>query len=304
VIPLVLIGYAVFLWIDKDLNDDPALKGHIRHIQNIRNGSSIEGLVFGGSNGVYSLSAQLLSSQFGIRWYNASVKNEMHTVKRYNDFIGDLANSIDRTKVKYVIYSSQLPYVLGNIAEHSSTKVEKVDGLGIKPKKNPLRYIFGIEAKMSIRAYIKSLKRPKKPNPEHLDEFGDLVFKNFRCEYKKQPNPQREKEDISADFLAKQAVFLGSIFPYASIFIVLPSEYYGGKAFDDRVWQQNLQSKFYHVLSQKHQLKDAAVKIIVQPPYLSAAQICNGQEHANEQGRIWRTRNLIDFIGPRLLSQR
>jgi len=304
-IPLVIVAYAVFVWIDQDRNDDPVIKEHIRQI---KKSSSVEGIVFGGSNGLYSLSAQLLTSHFGVRWYNASINAEMHRVDRYNDFIRDLATNIDRKKVKYVVYSSQFPYLSGSISVHESTKIEKVNGLGIKPKKSLLAYILGINYdKMSLVSYIMNIYRnqhAKILRQEHLDEFGDLIFENFKCEFDGRTNHEREEEDISAEFLTKQAIFFSSVFPYASIFIVLPSEYYGENKFDDTVWEQDLQEKFYNALSQKHRFKAAAVKIVVQPPYASAGQICNRQEHANEQGRLWRTRNLIDFIAPFVVTQK
>jgi hypothetical protein len=38
------------------------------------------------------------------------------------------------------------------------------------------------------------------------------------------------------------------------------------------------------------------MKIIFQPPFSSIAQVCNSRYHANEDGRLWRTRNLVESM--------
>src|SRR5262249_23994550 len=104
-IPLVIVAFAVFLCIDHNRHVNIAYIRH--HIQNIQNGGGVDGLVFGGSNGFYSLSAETLSYYTGMKWHNASMQNEVLTGMRV---IQDFATGIDRTKVKYVVYSGVLPY--------------------------------------------------------------------------------------------------------------------------------------------------------------------------------------------------
>src|SRR5262245_57843315 len=130
VIPLVIVGYGVFLLIDYSHNDpvDPANRHHIQTIQKI---GGIDGLLFGGSKAVYSLSAEFLSHYMEIKWYNASVALELGTIKRHKNFIHDLSARIDRTKVRYVVYSSILPYSAGAIAR---LKSRENLGIRIKPK--------------------------------------------------------------------------------------------------------------------------------------------------------------------------
>jgi hypothetical protein len=106
---------------------------------------------------------------------------------------------------------------------------------------------------------------------------------------------EREDVDVSADFLVDQAVFYASVFPNASMFIVLPSEYYGVARFDDSIFEQDLRTKFYGLLRQKYHF-EGMVKIIFQPPYPSITQVCDNQRHADEDGRVWRTKNLIESI--------
>jgi hypothetical protein len=291
-IPLVLLAYAVFIWIDhvhaaREYEHESDVK---LHMQNFKNGRSVDALVFGGSNAVYSLSAEYLSYNTGLKWYNASLVGELDTSDRYNNFVRELSARIDRTKVRYVVYSSAFPYLPGLIDFQAKKGLK---GIGIKPSGSVLGYIV---------RYISG----DVPTYDSLrtNSFGDLVFESVKCAFnKKSPKHQREEEDTSAAFLVDKAIFFASIFPNASILIVLPSEYYGVASFDDSIFEQDLRTKFYGLLRQKYHFEGMA-KIIFQPPYSSITQVCDNESHADEDGRVWRTRNLIESIRATVAYQR
>jgi hypothetical protein len=287
VIPLVILAYGVFLLIDHGHRNpvDAASRDHIQSIQKI---GRIDGLLFGGSNSKYSLSAEALSYSMGTNWYNASVMGEFGNSERYKNFIRDLSAFIDRTKVRYVVYSTIAPYHTGIIAWYKSRDL----GKGIKPKISVLRYTRHHLFRDSSQRNRSDSDFPQ-PN-----RFGDAVFENENCDFttKSVVKHQREDEDISVEFLVDYAIFLASLFPNASILIVLPSEYYDGAlSFDDSLFEQTLRTKFYSVLDAKYS-KNTIIKIIFQTPYSSITQVCDLPFHANEDGRRWRTRNLIEFM--------
>jgi hypothetical protein len=274
VIPLVIVAYGVFLLIDH--NNQVNGRDHIQSIQKI---GSIDGLVFGGSNAMYGLSAEFLSYYTGIKWHNASVLAELGTIQQHKSFIEALSARIDRTKVRYVVYSTIAPNQTGVIARsQSSTNL----GITIKPKISALGYIRHQPFSDSGFRYYKR------------NIFGDMVFENEACDFTAVAKHEREDEDISTDFLVDYTIFFASLFPNASILIVvpsaLPSAYYGALSFDDSRFEENLRTKFYNVLKRKY-FKNTNVKIIFQPPYSSVTQVCD-----TEGGRLWRTRNLIEFI--------
>ena len=291
-IPLVVVAYAVFLWIDHGLIRHPDIK---IHMQNIKNIGGVDGLVFGGSNAIYSLSAETLSNFTGVKWYNASVTAELNNIRKHKNFIEDFSARIDRMKVRYVVYSTLLPYEIGKIAVLESDKSEKkIESIRIKPKN-------------SVLADIKSLKS-RNEGPRR-NGYGDIVFdERVRCDFSDshathEDGAEREDIDIAVDFLVDMANFFYSVFPYASIYIVLPSEYYGRLSVDDLIFGQTLRTKFYDFLP----VTNSMVKIIFQPPYSSIAQVCflagTADAHANEDGRLWRTRNLIEFMVDTLQQQ-
>jgi hypothetical protein len=279
--------YAVFLCINHNRNVN--ISDIKQEILDIQKTVGVNALLFGGSNAYYSLSAETISYYTGMKWYNASMDSEVVTGTR---IIHDLtARIIDRTQVKYVIYSSILPYTIGGLASY--TLDEKVIGEGIKPDR-------------SILAYIRnggSIIYPRKLDVRN--GFGDIVFDRVKCHFTADNQLIHEREetgisleslfDKSLEALIDKTIYFASIFPNASILIVLPSGYYGGLIFDDQVFGQDLQTKFYDALSKKYS-KKSRVKIIVQPPYLSITQLCDSPWHANEEGRSWRTQNLIWFM--------
>jgi hypothetical protein len=279
-IPLVVVAYAVFLWIDHNDND-PYWEPKV-HIKNIKNIGRVDGLVFGGSNAVYSLSAESLSYFTGVKWYNASVRGELDNVERHKNFIKDFSAGLDRTKVRYVVYSSHLPYEIGEIAAFKYSE-KKINLAAIKPKKSVLQY---------VRQYIENMNEIPQRN-----SYGDLVFDDrAKCNFSetRATTHVREDIDIAVDFLVDMAIFFTSVFPNASIQIVFPSEYYG-LSFDDSIFEQTLRTKFYGFLREKY-LTNSIVKIVFQPQYPSIEQVCYTGAHANEDGRLWRTRNLIESM--------
>ena len=277
VIPLLLVAYAVFLCIDHYRNVLIAdIKHHIEGIQNV---GSVDGFVFGGSNGYYSLSAETLSNYTGTKWYNASMDSELVSGTRV---IQDLSTHIDRMRVKYVVYSSILPYTTGRLTSYTTDI--KVGGEGIKPFR-------------SILSYINNGISLTSRNAEMRNGFGDIVFDAIKCDFTADNDFHFvHGRDISVASLVDKAIYFASIFPNASILIVLPSIYYGGGLiFDEGISDQTLETKFYSVLSEKY-FQNSMVKIIVQPPYASITQVCDSPWHANKDGRVWRTQNLIEFM--------
>jgi hypothetical protein len=275
-IPLVIVAYAVFLWIDHNRDHD---YGDIEfHIQNIKNIGRVDGLLFGGSNATYGLSAESLNYFTGVKWYNASVTEELRNIERHKSFIEDFSARIDRMKVRYVVYSSRIPYVIGMIDAFRSDNSENKNGLGIKPKK-------------SVLQYFKNMNEIPRRN-----SYGDRVFDDrVVCDFSENHAPREgetkhEDIDIVVDFFVDMATFFKSVFPYASIQIIIPSEY--NESFDES-YRQTLRTKFYGTLPE---MTNAMVKIIFEPRFSSIAQLCDTHYHANKDGRLWRTRNLVEFM--------
>src|SRR5262249_4076440 len=145
------------------------------------------------------------------------------------------------------------------------TEQKRENGEGIKPLRSVLD---------SIVQYIswrlrQASRRSQQDNLRDIvferqrDSFGDIVFESVQCAFAGNSVHQREEVDISAHFLAEKAIFFASVFPNASILIVLPSEYYGFVSFDDSIFEPNLREQFFGLLRQKYHF-GGMVEIIFQ----------------------------------------
>src|SRR5262249_2952301 len=152
-----------------------------------------------------------LSYFTGVKWYNASVREELNDITRYKNFVKDFSARIDRMKVRYVVYSTLSPYQTQRIGFFRSDKSRiKIKGLAVKPKKSFLAYI-------------------NHRNIEDIPQrngYGDLIFDDrVKCDFSeshatREREAEREDIDIAVDFLVDMANFFSSVFPNASIQIV------------------------------------------------------------------------------------
>ena len=94
-----------------------------QHAINLSNIDDIDCLILGGSNAVFSLSAEQMSNESNLTCYNLSLLNEGFSDGAYFNFIRNLP--IERTEIKSVIYSSVYPLTRKNFVrrlEHNKTQ--------------------------------------------------------------------------------------------------------------------------------------------------------------------------------------
>jgi hypothetical protein len=148
------IGYAAFLVWDHVSYDDDGRQAVVdQHVANVQSVGQPAGLIVGGSNGYFSLSAAQLSAQRRERWYNASIINAGFTDQNFRSFIGMLARSMDPHQVKTIVYSSPDFYYRGATLARTSSDVSIS---GRKP--------FNLRPYLSMAGHAKASARC---NPQH-----------------------------------------------------------------------------------------------------------------------------------------
>ena len=111
VIPIMVGAYCLFLWWDDQNFSDFGRRDILsRHYENLAELETIDGIIVGGSNAYYGISAGLISQKLDEDWYNASLIMEGFSYANYNSFVSDIAAQIDTANVNNVIYSTVLPY--------------------------------------------------------------------------------------------------------------------------------------------------------------------------------------------------
>lgn len=293
IIPFTIVAYIIFILWEHTLYDD-ANRSQIAqtHINNIHSGTPINGLILGGSNAVYSLSAERLGKSMGGAWYNTALINEGFSDRNYEVFINDIANLIDVAGISTVIYSTMQPYRLGEIKKREAIAVD-ISGhpyLQIKPTRRVLFYLNSLMKHVTTPHFTYPL-----PN-----KFGDFEFNQFNCIFLIE-NATRERDAVAVivPFLIERTLFFAAKFPNAKIMITLPSEIYGTNTPLDNGFDEILRNQFNETLRRLPPSTSERVFLILQPPFPSVGYVCDGQNHANQNGRNWRTddlsRNLMNL---------
>ena len=103
-IPLILVLYIAFRIAEWQYFDDGGrLEIAEQHFINLSNQNDINCLILGGSNAVFSLSAEQMSRDDDLNCYNASLLNEGFSDLAYFEFINSAP--INRMEITYIFYS-------------------------------------------------------------------------------------------------------------------------------------------------------------------------------------------------------
>jgi hypothetical protein len=286
-IPISILTYGLYLLYDHlQWYDSTILPVVEAHKKNLRRISALDGIVFGGSNCVYSISAELIGKKLGEKWYNACVQGE-GAGENYEEIILDLTRTIDRSEVDTVIYSTQIPYVKGGIERASIKSSRDKATVTIKPRRSIASRIYEFLTSDGIVEGRKSLPLPNK--------FGDQDFKNGECKFDEIEKAHREPVDKVVEFLLARFSFFASQFRNASVIIAPASEYYGEK-FDSSAFESAVSVKLAAMINQNTALSHRKISLVFQPPFPDESFVCDDRSHANDRGRVWRTLDLMDRI--------
>ena len=284
------IAYFLFLVWDHKNYDFLGQKTVVdSHLKNVQDRKHFDGLIIGGSNSSFSLSATELSIALGERWYNASLMNEGHSNNNSNNFIKDIGRLIERDSVKHIVYSSMYIMRPSDIEQRNNKSVSVYGSrpLSLKPYRSALSYLREHALGENHIVY-------PRPTPQ-----GDFNFAAYRCRPSSAgpTSPRTVPDDTVANFLSEGLRQIHHTFPNARIFIVIPSELeLGESALDVRTAAKELQQKLVDIIHVSPDLAGLSFQVIAQPDFTSAKQVCDSVLHANEQGRHWRTTDLLSQL--------
>jgi len=288
IIPILLGSYTIYLYIDHNSYQDNGRYETVNtHLTQIRETKHIDSYIFGGSNSYYSLSANILSTKTNQRWYNASLLHEGFSIKNYQNFLLEISTIVDKKSIKNIVYSSITPYREGRY-----DKIVTLDNIAINGQRDiglkPQQYAFDYLTKNKNKNNNEFKKEPTK--------YGDIDFNKLTCNLKSRNlNIEREKIKTTIIFLINQTLFLAKTFPNASLFIVLPSEFYETDT-PNNDYNNLVKNSFTEEWNSIQEFKNRRVKLIIQPPFSNIDMICDGKHHANKKGRIWRTQHLLTMM--------
>jgi hypothetical protein len=294
-IPSLLIFYLLFRFLEWNLSIEDANKKEYLinyHYKNVENIENINGLVLGGSNSMFSISAEQLSKNYNNAWYNLSILAEGFSYKNYWKFVDRSINFNQKNNIKTIIYSSVAP--LRNDGRiYSSPSVS----YGIEGDTR-----FKLVGNTSVASYLKEFLtkgtwKYEEKNWPVPNMYGDFNFNLYECDNKSLGGSYEVEEDLQllTKWVISQLENIRSIFPVAHIYFVLPSEYYlsgFSKTKNDILLETlNRSVKVY-----KESYNDLNVSLIIQKPFENIEFMCEGKHHTNNKGRLYRTTDLINKI--------
>lgn len=246
------------------------------------------GLILGGSNALYSLSAEILSQGSGIRWYNLALPQEGYGWGNYVAWLRHYPNS-GRDSVEVVVYSSIDFFVKGRAGAGRGAKanVRGESDLGYRPT-------------LSLGSRVLRLIRDFDPQKSALavsPTTGDLAEASYHCGGALRTMPlQLEDVDVSVSMLREREKNIKEIFPKARVVFVTPSYFPGGAGGESMLpevialWADRVKNSWVGDFPPR------GVSLAVQPPYPGRGMICDAIHHASIEGRDWRSKDLLREI--------
>ena len=209
-IPLLIFLYIFFLlWEHKHNSAYADRKAYSLKLQDVvLNSDKIDGIILGGSNTIFGLSARKLSQELQSNWVNLSLLNEGYSDNNYNDFISETISKPKRESVSNV--------VLGTITINRKGRIQarEKSELNLIGKKS-----FDLLPDRNLAGFLKSIFINKeKSNYPIPDDYGDFNFEEFNCDISGQSIKYiAEDIDIIEESLSKRFSKINSLFPNAKV---------------------------------------------------------------------------------------
>jgi hypothetical protein len=241
----------------------------------------IEGIIIGGSNAMWGISAKQLSNQTGIKFYNLSMHSNGVNYQNYFEYLEKSFQTKDANEVKYIFWSTIHAIHEPPWNDFDRDIAGRLRLSKMIPNKSLLGYTY---AKLINQEQILF---------EVTKEFGDFDFKNFKCTLS---DPKfLEVSDINRAYAGGYSMvnplilkpqleiyrnFLIDFFPNAQIVFIIPAtlhevKYDSGRLKDLDFIMKGLNLKFHF-----------------QEPMTDISNFCESDHHPNEIGRQKRTNDL------------
>lgn len=282
---LVLIIYVPYLLFDHFSQPQFDQQTALEKAQNVLN-IKPDSLILGGSNAFYSLGAKYLSEHTEFNWLNLALNYEGFSDENYWKYITKSLTASQREQIENVVYSSVRPMRAGSVKRRE--QINDIDTFGIRS----LNFIPNRSLGSRIKSWLISPKKQFTYDTSTL--FGDLIFTGNRCNNPEFDTFSRELDPtILNKWVSSQVDTILKLFPNAKVFFVLPSEFY-----DTSYNKTEDETSFLIILRiiKSFQTSKTKIELIKQPRFPNENLTCDVQHHANSEGRVWRTDNLLNFL--------
>lgn len=295
VIPLLVIFYISFiLWSDRNFSNKAVAEAIKNKQQAINSLGAFDGVILGGSNAWFGISAESLSTLSNLTWANLTLPAEGYSDINYANFISDSISDLQRQNVSFVVYSSES-------LVRESTKYRKNTTSDLAGK-NDISY----KPQRSLASYIKNLMGYTKYRPYPLkNKHGDLDFSGYPCP-PFLPKPLGARKYLNGvelrTWTSENLARISKLFPNAKIIITVPNGFNKNLKEPNNDDRTGLIKALKAILAKYERSGEHSVYLISQKSYPSSDLMCRDNWHANEAGRKWRTNALYQLVNDKLLE--
>lgn len=288
-IPILIIFYISYIfWSDKNYVNKPVYEAVKNKQEALKNLDHIDGVILGGSNAWWGISAKSLSIYSDATWANLAIPAEGYTDKNYENFLLETLSLKKREGVSFVVYSAST--LVRN--DYSKRKTVSTNLYG----KNQISY----KPQRSLASNMKDWMGFTSYRPYPVEnKYGDFGFADYPCSTFT-ANPYNPREYLNKNELpewtSEQLERISFLFPNATIFIYVPN------GFNNQIIQKNnhlreaLIIKLKDILNARESIGADLVYLLSQEPYQSSDLMCADDWHANNEGRTLHTEELYNSL--------
>ena len=293
-IPFLMIFYISFIfWSDRNYSNNPIQEVINKKQQAVNSLASIDGIILGGSNAQFGISAISLNTLSNLTWMNLAINAEGYSDINYFNFISNSLSDVKRQGVSFVVYSST------TFLSKSPWKDTSLDLVGKKK--------ISYKPQRSLSSYMKSaLGYNNKIEYLIANEYGDFDFSEYDCDTPSSTTLVSRNYLNELDlriWIPEQLTRISEVFPNAKIIITVPNGFNKNVKEPNYDARRNLLKVLKVVLLKHEPISKRSVYLISQEPYPSSDLMCGDDWHPNKDGREWRTNKLYQLIKDQLFKK-
>ena len=293
--PIIIIFYISFvIWSYTDHANSSLAKLVDNKKQAVNSITSLDGIILGGSNAHYGISAISLNKLSNLTWMNFAIPGEGYSDKNYLNFITKSLREDQRLNISFVVYSSAA-FVRKNLRQ----EISSLDLVG----RNKINY----KPQRALASYLKSAlgyNYYEELQYQIINEYGDLDFSNYKCNFLAESSYSRNflnEEDLNI-WTPAQLMRLSTLFPNAKIILSIPDGFNGDSEDPNVDARGNLLKTVEGLLRKNNESGNISFYLTSERSFPSSDLMCDDSWHPNEEGRSWRTEQLFQFIDDQLLK--
>lgn len=281
--PIVLVFYLIFRFIEwKNMENENLSEIANHHYLNLRAANDFNCLILGGSNSMFSISAEYMTVFSDLNCYNLSLAKEGFSDFAYFSFLENAP--LERAGIRHIFYSTFYPLSAHDLAERLESNQKQTPISGSVQFK-----LFG----RSIASYMKNWlltedeffpSSQKYPLPLSNGDFNFAEYESCDSRAIKDTLILEKDTEVLVKWVSGQIDRITNIFPAAQTHLVLPS-----------TLQENYKEADLRQLAEilGRISNERSVIFIEQSPFQDRSVLCDATHHANSLGRGIRTQDLL-----------